>query len=257
MVRIFLSIITILCIGSGIISLKARSAASASAGQLQELNTQLTAKTSELSKKDEEIKELKGQVEASSSAKESVAAEVAAAKTEAEKAQGEVAAIKTSLSEKDDEITKLRNELAEKSKTVVEAPAADPELENKLKELQTKLDEQVQITQTLEKSAKDAESRANSLAAEDARRKAALSAPNLEGTVLAVEPSWNFVILNVGDRQGVALNSTLIVKRGHAMIGKVRVTSLDPSRAVADIIPGTLARGAFVQPGDTVIFGGK
>lgn len=257
MVRIFLSIITILCIGSGIISLKARSAANASAGKLDELNTQLTAKTSELSKKDDEIKTLKDQVESTSSAKESAAAEIASAKAEAEKIQGELTVIKTSLSEKDDEITKLRNELAEKSTAVVETPAVDPELENKLKELQTKLDEQLQITQSLEKSAKDAESRANTLAAEEARRKAALSAPNLEGTVLAVEPSWNFVILNVGDRQGVALNSTLIVKRGHSLIGKVRVTSIDPSRSVADIIPGTLARGAFVQPGDTVIFGGK
>jgi len=40
------------------------------------------------------------------------------------------------------------------------------------------------------------------------------------------------------------------------MVGKVRVTTVEPSTAIADVLPGTLAKGQSVQPGDTVIFQG-
>jgi hypothetical protein len=69
-----------------------------------------------------------------------------------------------------------------------------------------------------------------------------------------VNQAWNFVVLNIGDRNGILSNTELIVKRGTARVGRVRITSVEPSTSIADIIPGSLVRGLSIQPGDDVIF---
>ena len=44
--------------------------------------------------------------------------------------------------------------------------------------------------------------------------------------------------------------------RGGTLIGKIRVSSVEPATAIGDIISSSLARGVQVQPGDTVIYAG-
>lgn len=82
----------------------------------------------------------------------------------------------------------------------------------------------------------------------------------LEGKILAVNPSWNFVILNLGDRNGVVNNAEMLInrmtQRGPMMIGKVRITSVEPSTSIADIVVNSVRQGTSVQPGDTVIYSG-
>ena len=77
---------------------------------------------------------------------------------------------------------------------------------------------------------------------------------NLMGRVLAVNQAWNFVVLSIGDKNGVLSNTELIVKRGSTEIGRVRITSVEPSTSIADIIPTSITRGLSIQPGDEVIF---
>ena len=76
------------------------------------------------------------------------------------------------------------------------------------------------------------------------------------GTVTAVNPGWGFCVLSIGDRQGAATNRILIVTRGGQAIGKVKITNVEASQSVADIIPGTFVRGVYVEPGDGVIYTG-
>ena len=76
----------------------------------------------------------------------------------------------------------------------------------------------------------------------------------LEGRVLAVNPAWNFVVLNLGDKNGVVNNAELLVKRGTQFIGKVRVTSVEPSTSIADIVANSVPQGATISPGDDVIY---
>jgi hypothetical protein len=82
------------------------------------------------------------------------------------------------------------------------------------------------------------------------------SQPGLHGTVLAVNQAYNFVVLNLGGRQGVETNAEMLVLRGGTLIGKIRVSSVEPATAIGDIISSTLPRGVQVQPGDTVIYAG-
>jgi hypothetical protein len=80
--------------------------------------------------------------------------------------------------------------------------------------------------------------------------------PGVRGTVLAVNQAYNFVVLNLGGRQGVEPNSEMLVLRGGTLIGRIRISSVEPATAIGDIITSSLARGVQVQPGDIVIYAG-
>ena len=75
-------------------------------------------------------------------------------------------------------------------------------------------------------------------------------------TVLAVNQAYNFVVLNLGGRQGIEADSEMLVLRRGALIGKIRVSSVEPATAIGDIVTNSLARGVQVQPGDVVIYAG-
>jgi FtsZ-interacting cell division protein ZipA len=78
----------------------------------------------------------------------------------------------------------------------------------------------------------------------------------VHGTVLAYNQAYNFVVLNLGARNGVESNSEMLVLRDGTLIGKIRISSVEPATAIGDIISNTLARGVQVQPGDSVIYAG-
>ncbi len=78
----------------------------------------------------------------------------------------------------------------------------------------------------------------------------------VHGTVLAYNQAYNFVVLNLGARNGVEPNSEMLVLRDGTLIGKIRVSSVEPATAIGDIMINSLARGVQVQPGDSVIYAG-
>jgi hypothetical protein len=88
------------------------------------------------------------------------------------------------------------------------------------------------------------------------RREPGVRRTGVRGAVLAVNQAYNFVVLNLGARQGVEPNSEMLVLREGTLIGKIRISSVEPATAIGDMITGTLARGVQVQPGDTVIYAG-
>ena len=78
----------------------------------------------------------------------------------------------------------------------------------------------------------------------------------MHGTVLAYNQAYNFVVLNLGARNGVESKSEMLVLRDGTLIGKIRISSVEPATAIGDIITNSLARGVQVQPGDSVIYAG-
>lgn len=76
--------------------------------------------------------------------------------------------------------------------------------------------------------------------------------PGLTGHVLAVNRDWNFVVLDIGGNQGVIENVPMIVYRDRVLVGKVKITSVEPSISIADIL--TDWKQQNIQEGDTVIF---
>jgi hypothetical protein len=80
---------------------------------------------------------------------------------------------------------------------------------------------------------------------------------SIRGTVLAVNSAYNFVVLNLGNRNGVEANVEMLVLREGSVIGKIRISSVEPATAIGDIMNSSLSRGVQVQPGDTVIYAGS
>jgi hypothetical protein len=61
---------------------------------------------------------------------------------------------------------------------------------------------------------------------------------DLKGKILVVDPKWNFVVLNIGEDQGVRENGELLVSRDGKLVAKVIVRSIEKDRSIANIVPG-------------------
>ncbi|HEY5036844.1 MAG TPA: hypothetical protein VII74_06905 [Chthoniobacterales bacterium] len=101
-----------------------------------------------------------------------------------------------------------------------------------------------------------AQDRVAALEAANKRRGPGASMAAVHGKVLAVNQAYNFVVLSVGERQGMVANAELLVMREGSLIGKIRISSVEPTTSIGDIISNSLPRGVEVQPGDTVVYAG-
>jgi cell shape-determining protein MreC len=106
------------------------------------------------------------------------------------------------------------------------------------------------------KEAPRAEARRRRETASAQREASSSHRAGVHGTVLAYNQAYNFVVLNLGARNGVEPNSEMLVLRDGTLIGKIRISSVEPATAIGDIITNSLARGVQVQPGDNVIYAG-
>ena len=61
---------------------------------------------------------------------------------------------------------------------------------------------------------------------------------NLRGKILVVDPKWDFVVLNIGQDQGVKEEGELLVSRDGRLVAKVIVRSLEKDRCIANVMPG-------------------
>jgi hypothetical protein len=192
-----------------------------------------------------------------------VETESKAAKSETELAQvlKEKADLQTKLQKNDSEIAALQKRMedvgARPGSSDVNPGTASPA------ELQAQLDEARQLLESAERekaflSDKLGAVQDRSVKLQEGKKGRETSGGRfgLRGTVLAVNQAYNFVVLNLGGRQGVEANSEMLVLRSGTLIGKIRISSVEPSSAIGDIITSSLERGVQVQPGDTVIYAG-
>ena len=73
----------------------------------------------------------------------------------------------------------------------------------------------------------------------------------LLGKVVASDPKWQFVVLNVGEDQGVLPYSELLVNRQGKLVVKIKVSTVEKNRCYANVLPGWQLGEIF--EGDQVI----
>jgi hypothetical protein len=155
----------------------------------------------------------------------------------------------------------LADEIAKGTKPMTPTTTVeDPRIATLTAELQKAQADYAEMKVVAENTAnrsKDTEAKLAAAEQKQKIREQQLGVAGLQGRILAVNSGWNFVVLSVGDKQGVAVNAPLLVVRGGEPIARLRISSVEPSTSIADVIPGTVRRGATVQPGDTVIFEGR
>jgi hypothetical protein len=61
---------------------------------------------------------------------------------------------------------------------------------------------------------------------------------NLRGKVIVTDPKWNFVVLNIGQDQGVLEYGELLINRDGRLVAKVKVRSVQKDRSIANVMPG-------------------
>ena len=74
----------------------------------------------------------------------------------------------------------------------------------------------------------------------------------LSGKIVAFNPTWNNVILDLGKNDQVVEGLTMVVYRGDKMIGKLKTVTVDAQTSVADVLPGTPA--SAIEVGDQVVY---
>lgn len=184
-----------------------------------------------------------------------------AAKTEAEllKIQADKTDLELKLRAKEAEVAELHRHVAEMTRHSSANPGAPPgtELQAKLSEARAQLEVAENEKALLANKVHTSTEPSSQLKDDKKRREATSGKAGVRGTVLAVNQAYNFVVLNLGERHGVETNAEMLVVRGGTLIGKIRISSVEPSTAIGDIITSSLARGVQVQPGDTVIYAGN
>jgi len=200
-------------------------------------------------------------------AKEKAEEELKVAQTSLEETKTKLATLEEAAKEHDEKVAEINKKLEE---ATTELAKLREDAENRGGEIadNDKTDEPSQGTSELEEKLEKAEATIANLQGElaaakaqyetlqaDRTARAALAARNdVQGLVKAVNKPWNFVVLNLGDRQGVSQGSEMLIQRGNDFIGRVRVRSVSPADSVADIDVSSIPRGVEIQPGDSVIF---
>jgi len=87
---------------------------------------------------------------------------------------------------------------------------------------------------------------------EAANRKRGGLAKDVTSHVKQAYNDWGFVVIAAGDVEGMVPNAVLDVTRQGKPICKVVITEVEPSQAVADIVPNSLTPGQLVQVNDQV-----
>ncbi len=74
---------------------------------------------------------------------------------------------------------------------------------------------------------------------------------DLKGTVISTDAKWRFLVLDVGASQGVLENGEVLLRRGDKLVGKARVSRVQPDRCVANMLTGW--DFAEIREGDVAI----
>ena len=76
--------------------------------------------------------------------------------------------------------------------------------------------------------------------------------PGVKGSIVAVDPKWSFVVLDVGEKAGAKHRGVFMVTRGGKLIGQVQVARVELDRCIANVMPGW--QFGELMEGDRVVF---
>lgn len=226
----------------------ARSAAEAAKAELSGAQAKATKAEGDLKKAAESVAALNTE-------KEQTVAQLTAAQSELNTAKNTtIPGLTNQISDKDKQITQLDADVKAKQAEIDRLIAAGTTPTGPTEEQTLKDQEQQTVITKLQGELDAARTQLGEFRKKEEDEKALRMRNGLEGRILAVNQAWNFVVLNLGDRNGVINNAEMLIKRGTQLIGKVRITSVEPSTSIADIVANSVPGGVTVQPGDNVIY---
>jgi len=76
--------------------------------------------------------------------------------------------------------------------------------------------------------------------------------PNFHATVIAVDPKYDFVVLNAGKEKGALKRGEVLVNRGGKLVAKLKIFSVESDRCIANVMPNW--KQGEVMEGDQVLY---
>lgn len=261
MARLFLILTIVIGLGAAFLGYKATEQAKALQTDLTNTKADRDKTKAELKKTQAELADTKKTLEETQATLKKTEEDLTATKGMLDMAKADLAKAETAQKDAEMKLATAQADLAKIQEVFKDVKPEElkqkvADLNDAKSKLETELAEAKQVQETLTKKAEELEAQ---FAAKDrtiAEYKSGYVRNGLQGKVLAYNPGWNFVVLNLGDKAGLKSGAQMVVTRSGAMIGKLKVTTVEPSTSIADVLSGTIARGESVQPGDTVIFQG-
>ena len=266
MIRILLFATIALSLASASLAYLTRQKAEELSGNLRSTSQSVTETKSSASKLREENKTAQSRIEELSKS------------AEAQKAQADQ--VVANLKESESKGTKLEAEIVEKAKKVealsrqleeavatakAAVPMPDPAQEQKLAKLAEDLEKTKQSAEAEQKRlmqrAVELEGKIAQLTAKNktangggASGGASGGGPQkgASGSVVAINEGWNFVVVNLGDRNGVTPETLLAVQRKGKLVANLKVTEVRPKHVSAGVEYAEGNRREKVLLGDTV-----
>lgn len=197
-----------------------------------------------------ELNETKQTLETTKTELETTKTSLAAKTTEAEAANAKVNELTGTVNAKNKEIADIKAANAEfvafgKPMSDIKATYAKLPVVIKERDVFTAENKVLQVEVNRLKN-KMRELDKNSLIAPAVRLPAGLS-----GKVVSVDPRYEFVIINVGGKQGALVDGEMVITRNGEMVGKLRIATVEPDYSVANIIQSWKKKDAV--EGDTVL----
>lgn len=214
---------------------------------LLEKKETLQQQEQEIAKLNEELHSLKEKFTSQTTTEE----QSQKALTEAQEARTQA---ETSLADLQKQLAAQSAELEQKSKELLAKEATINSLSASSKNTTVPSETGMTVKKKSSKNKVASEKKDPGVAPVDATSVESLCAPSgaITGKVAAMNASWNFVVLNIGENNGLTKDSEMTVTRKGQVIGKIKVTSVEPLTSIGDIIPNSLAQGVSIQVGDDV-----
>ncbi len=185
--------------------------------------------------------------------------ELAETKSVLAKTREELNTAKAELVTAQNKIAELNETVTKKDAEITEKAAKIAQLETDKTGLQGQVDSLTKKITKLEASLTEANQVINERDKENKYLRAQLGEKfpipkGLKGNILAVNPTWNFVVLDIGLDNGLLPSVEMMVHRDNELIGKVRIGMVLRHVAIADIVTADLKPNIVLQEGDHVLY---
>jgi hypothetical protein len=87
---------------------------------------------------------------------------------------------------------------------------------------------------------------------EDPRERDVALPEGTKGKIVAVDPKYDFVVLDIGSNQQLVAGAKMLVNRDGRLVAKVKITRVEANRAIANIMPEW--KQDDVLEGDQVVY---
>jgi len=225
--------------------------------KVDDLNNNLTQTRQELQSTTEAKNKAEGEAKTQKAAADKATRELGetktlleAASTDAQQQRGRADRLQTDLTKATRERNEAQQALAAWNTLGIQ-PAQVAQLRVDLKKVGEERDA---LTEEKRIFLRNIEQLQNRLARYEGDREKPVEMPGLKGSIVAVDPQWNFVVLDVGETQGAKERGVVMVRRGDKLVGKARIVSVEPTRSVANLLPGWKQGDVAVQVGDAVLY---